>query len=135
MDPFAAPRETTEPAQVAQKLDWPRLYARRAAYGVYVVAFVTGLLAGAHPSSDATVLAALALGWSITYFCALDARAHGVVFPHSFWLLTTLTWPVAPLVHLVRVRGSSGALLYWVHGLGVGFCGAAGMVLGMQLMK
>ncbi|HEX2669245.1 MAG TPA: hypothetical protein VHM25_00155 [Polyangiaceae bacterium] len=135
MDPFEAPRHSDEQAPVAVELDWSQSYARRAAYGVYVVVFSAGFISGANPRGDANLLAALAVGWAITYFCALDARAHRVVFPHSFWLFTALTWPIAPLFHLVRVRGSSGVITYWVHALGAGFCGFAGVALGRLLEK
>jgi len=130
VDPFTAPRETAEPAPVAVPLDWPAVYARRAAYGVYAAMICAGFASGAHPNGDVPMLATLAIGWAITYFCALDARAHNVVFPHSFWLITSLSWPVAPLVHLVRVRGAAGAITFVVHAVLIALCGVAGFALG-----
>ena len=135
MDPFAAPRESDEQALVTRKLDWPQSYARRAAFGVYAAAIGSGFAFGAHPQGASSLLGVLAVSWAISYFCALDARAHHVVFPHSFWLFTSLAWPVAPLAHLVRVRGASGALTYAVHAPLVAFCAFMSAALGAWLSK
>ena len=82
-----------------------------------------GFASGAHPNGDVPVLATLAIGWAITYFCALDARAHNAVFPHSF-----LADHLAELV--VRVRGAAGAITFVVHAVLIALCGVAGFALG-----
>lgn len=133
MNPFTAPRETNEPAPVAVPLEWPALYARRAAYVVHATAICLGLAYGAKSSADLPTLAGLAVGWAIAYFCALDARAHKLVFPRAFWMITSLSWPIAALVHLVRVRGARGVTTYGLHALLFALCTVAGAVLGAWL--
>lgn len=102
--------------------DWAALYARRATYALYGVALVSGFALFTRLSDSVKLLTSLAAAWMISYVCALDARAHRMVFPHSLWLITSLTWPMAPLVHLVRVRGFSGFVMYVIHGVALGFC-------------
>jgi hypothetical protein len=111
--------ETTvsEPRQ-----DWARLYARGAAYGIYAMTLVCGFALGASDNRALEVLTAIGVAWSLAFFCALDARTHQKVFVHAFWWLSFLGWPVAPLFHLVRVRGKRGALTYTLHAFLLLFC-------------
>jgi len=118
-------------AAAALRPEWPVLYARRATYALYLVALLSGFALFARPSDSVKLLTSFAAAWVISYCCALDARAHGMVFPHSFWLITSMTWPVAPLVHLVRVRGLRGFVMYVIHAAAVGIC----LVLGGMLAR
>jgi hypothetical protein len=122
VDPFSAPREPLDEAVPASKPDWSVLYARRAAYGVYAITLISGFCHGANPTGAVRLFTTLAAAWAIAYYCALDARAHRVVFMHSFWLITSMTWPVAPLFHFVRVRGARGVLSYVLHAALIVFC-------------
>lgn len=130
MNPFSAPREAIDELPTKSKPDWPEVYARRAAYGVYAVTLSTGFAEGVNPSGAVRLFSALAGAWAITYYCALEARAHRRVFPHSFWLITSMTWPVAPLAHFVRIRGARGVLNYALHALLIACCWAASSALG-----
>ena len=94
---------------------WTMTYLRAAGYAVYFVALLYGVLEGMRPGDGARVLMTLAFAWAIAIYCALDARLHGRVFVRMYWVVTFMTWPVAPLVHLVRVRGKRGALKYLIH--------------------
>ena len=129
VDPFSAPREDMPIA--APPPDWPVLYARRATYALYLVALLSGFALFARPTDSVQLLTAVTAAWVISYCCALDARAHRMVFPHSFWLITSMTWPVAPLVHLVRVRGFRGFVIYVIHAVAVCIC----LVLGGALAQ
>ncbi|HEY3255876.1 MAG TPA: hypothetical protein VGJ91_18085 [Polyangiaceae bacterium] len=133
VDPFTAPREFPEQLVPRSKPDWPVLYARRAGFGVYAVAVISGFAYGVRPTDAVRLLTALAASWVIAYHCALDARAHQRVFPHSFWLMTSMSWPLAPLFHFVRVRGASGALRYALHAVLVVLCWVASGALGTLL--
>jgi hypothetical protein len=111
-----------EAAHIEPPREWARFYARGAAYGIYAMTLVCGFALGASDNHALQVLTAFGVAWSLAFFCALDARAHQKVFVHAFWWLTFLGWPVAPLFHLVRVRGKRGALTYVLHALLLLFC-------------
>jgi len=96
---------------------------------------VTGFTNGVGPNEGVQLLTALGIGWAIAFFCALDARAHQQVFPHSFWLLTFLTWPVMPLVCLIRARGKRGALDYVLYAALLSFCYFTSNAIGSLLEK
>ena len=83
-------------------------------------------LLGSSPVSGTT----FGFAWSITFFCALDARAHDRVFVSAFWWFTFMAWPIAPLFHLLRTRGKKGALLYFLHALSVSFCAVTSGMIG-----
>ena len=102
--------------------DWSVLYARIAACGVYVMALVAGFAMGVREDQGIRVLATFGFAWSLTFFCALDARAHQKVFVNSFWLFTFLGWPLVPLFHLWRTRGKKGVLIYFLHAFLLSFC-------------
>lgn len=99
---------------------WAQRYARFAVYGLYAVATLCGFAEGLRPTGAVRLLTALSMGWVVALYCALDARAHGKVFVQSFWLLTFLTWPISPLIHLARTRGWLGAVSYILNGLLIG---------------
>jgi len=95
---------------VAARKDWAPLYAHGALWGMFVMALIAGFAEGAGANDAARLLTAFGVPWSITLFCALDARARHKVFVQSFWLITFFSWPIAPLFHLIRARGKRGAL-------------------------
>jgi len=110
-------------------------YARLAAYTVYAVTILSGLMVGAVPGQATQVLAMIGIVWSMSYFCALDARAHNRVFVQSFWRLSSMAWPISILCHLVRVRGKRGALAFALHGMLLVFCAATSVAIGSLLKR
>lgn len=120
-------------AEVAPQPDWSLRYARLAGYAIYAVAVLAGLMVGAAPGEGTELLAAFAVVWSMSFFCALDARAHGLVFVQSFWRLSSMGWPISILFHLVRARGRRGALKFALHGALFLFCIATGVAIGSLL--
>ena len=113
--------------------DWSVRYARLAGYAIYAVTVLAGLMVGAAPSDGTELLAAVAITWSMSFFCALDARAHGRVFVQSFWRLSSMGWPISILCHLLRVRGKRGALKFALHGALLSFCAATSGAIGSLL--
>ena len=113
--------------------DWSVRYARLAGYAIYAVTVLAGLMVGAAPSDGTQVLAAVAIIWSMSFFCALDARAHGLVFVQSFWRLSSIGWPISILCHLLRVRGKRGALKFALHGALLSFCAGTSVAIGSLL--
>ena len=113
--------------------DWSVRYAVLAGYAIYAVTVLAGLMIGASPSEGAQLLAAIAIVWSMSFFCALDARAHGLVFVQSFWRLSSIGWPISILCHLLRVRGKRGALKFALHGALLLFCAGTSMAIGSLL--
>lgn len=103
-------------AEVDPQPDWSVRYARLAGYSIYAATAMTGLMFGAVPSTGAKLLGTIAIVWSMSFFCALDARAHGLVFVQSFWRLSSIGWPISILCHLLRLRGKHGALKFALHG-------------------
>ncbi len=122
-------------AEVAPQLDWSVRYARLAGYAIYAVTVLAGLMVGAAPSDGTQLLAAVAIVWSMSFFCALDARAHRLVFVQSFWRLTSLGWPISILCHLLRVRGKRGALKFALHGALLLFCAGTSIAIGSVLER
>lgn len=120
-------------AEVAPQPDWSVLYARLAGYAIYAVTVLAGLMVGAARSEETQLLAAVAIVWSMSFFCALDARAHRFVFVQSFWRLTSVGWPISILCHLVRVRGKRGALKFALHGALLLFCAGTSVAVGSVL--
>ncbi len=110
-------------------------YARGAMWGVFVTALVAGFEEGAAANDGVRLLTAFAVPWSITLFCALDARAHQKVFVQSFWLITFFSWPVAPLFHLIRTRGTRGALSYALYAAVAIFCLLTSFAIGTLIRK
>ena len=110
--------------------DWSVRYARLAGYAVYAVTVLSGLMMGAVPTPTIDLLGALAIGWSMSFFCALDARAHGLVFVQSFWRLSAIGLPISILFHLVRVHGKRGALKFALHGALLVFCVVTSAAIG-----
>ena len=108
-------------------------YARLAGYAIYAVTILAGLMVGAKPGAWTQLLAAIALVWSMSFFCALDARTHGLVFVQSFWRLSSIGWPISILCHLLRVRGKRGALTFVLHGALLLFCAGTSVVIGSLL--
>ena len=125
-DPIEGSAEVAPP-------DWSVRYARLAAYAIYATTVLAGLMVGAAPGQGTEVLAAVAVVWSMSLFCALDARAHHFVFVQSFWRLTSMGWPISILFHLVRVRGKRGALKFALHGALLFFCAGTSVVVGSLL--
>ena len=115
--------------------DWSVRYTRVAGYAVYGVTVLACLMMGAVQSDAAQVLGLVAMVWSMSLFCALDARAHRVVFVQSFWRLSSIGWPISILVHLVRVRGKRGALTFALHGALLTFCALTSALLGSVLKR
>lgn len=129
------PNEGELASTAAAESDWPRLYARGAGYGAFVMALIAGFAVGASGNGAVRLLTTLGVAWSLALFCALDARVHHKVFVHCFWLLTLLTWPVAPLFHLVRTRGKRGAFTYtWCAALQI-FCFFTSRAIGSLIKK
>jgi hypothetical protein len=128
----AASGDETAPA-LEPEPDWSVRYTRLAGYGVYAATIVSGLMMGAVPGQGATVLGSLAIVWSMSLFCALDARAHRVVFVQAFWRISSMIWPVSILIHLVRVRGKRGALTFALHGALLAFCAGTSVAIGSVL--
>jgi hypothetical protein len=110
--------------------DWSVLYSRLAGYAIYAATILAGLMIGAAPSTETELLGAFAVGWSMTFFCALDARAHGLVFVQSFWRLSSMGWPISILCHLLRARGKRGALKFALHGALLLFCVVTSAAIG-----
>jgi hypothetical protein len=104
--------------------DWAASYARAALYGLYSITLGSGFALGSGGAKNGALklLTAFAVGWAITFYCALDARVHRKVFVRTFWYVTFLLWPIAPLFHLLRTRGKRGALVYALHALLLVFC-------------
>ncbi|MET0789987.1 MAG: hypothetical protein ABW061_00570 [Polyangiaceae bacterium] len=115
--------------------DWSVRYTRLAGYGVYAVMVLASLMIGAVPGKGSELLGGLAIFWSMSYFCALDARARGFVFVQSFWRLSSMGWPFSVLFHLVRVRGKRGALTFALHGALLLFCAGTSAAIGSLLAK
>ena len=128
-DPVAA-NET-----VAPQPDWSLRYARLAGYAIYAVTILAGLMVGAVRGEGAGILAAIALVWSTSFFCALDARAHRLVFVQSFWRLSSIGWPISILCHLLRVHGKRGALKFALHGALLLFCAGTSIAIGSLLNR
>jgi len=98
-----------------QATDFAKL-ARWAATAFFVSVAVDGITAGLTANaSGVALLVAIAEGWSLTAWSALDARARFKPYLQIFWLLTLATWPVSSAVHLVRTRGKSGMLTYFAY--------------------
>jgi hypothetical protein len=123
-----------EPAVAAPK-DWAPLYAHGAAWGVYIMALIAGFAEGASANGGVRLLTAFGVPWSITLFCALDARAHQKIFVQTFWLLTFFSWPIAPLFHLVRTRGKRGALTYALYAALHLFCLLTSAAIGSLIRR
>jgi len=113
--------------------DWSVRYARLAGYAIYAVTVLAGLMVGAVHGQETELLAGFAIVWSMSFFCALDARAHGLVFVQSFWRLSSMTWPISMLFHLLRVRGKRGALTFALHGALFSFCLVTSVAIGSLL--
>lgn len=128
-DPMAAK------ATVDLQPDWSVRYARLAGYALYPVTILAGLMIGAVPGQGAELLAAIALVWSTSFFCALDARAHRLVFVQSFWRLSSIGWPISILCHLLRVHGKRGALKFALHGALLAFCAGTSVAIGSLLHR
>jgi len=127
------PSATTVPVDLQP--DWSVRYARLAGYAVYAVTILAGLMVGAVRSDGAILLATIAIVWSMSFYCALDARAHGLVFVQSFWRLSSIGWPFSILCHLLRVRGKGGALKFALHGALLSFCAATSIAIGSLLNR
>lgn len=97
------------------------------------MAVLVGLTVGAAPSDGTQLLGAIAIVWSMSFFCALDARAHGLVFVQSFWRLSSVGWPLSILCHLLRVRGKRGALKFALHSALLLFCTGTSVAIGSLL--
>jgi hypothetical protein len=115
--------------------DWSLRYARLAGYAIYAVTILAGLMVGAVPTQSAELLATIAIVWSMSFFCALDARAHRLVFVQSFWRLSSMGWPISILCHLLRVRGARGALKFALHGVLLLFCAGSSVAIGSLLRR
>jgi hypothetical protein len=76
---------------------------------------VASLLDGVVQASPATTWerapAAFAMASACTMWCVVDSSMRGQYYPHSFRWLTTITWPLAMPVFLIRTRRLRGALL------------------------
>lgn len=120
---------------VDPQLDWSVRYARLAGYAIYAVTILTGLMVGAVRSDGTALLGTIAVVWSMSFFCALDARAHGLVFVQSFWRLSSIGWPISILCHLLRVRGKRGALKFALHGALLLFCVGTSVAIGSLLKR
>jgi hypothetical protein len=99
------------------------------------MALVAGFAEGATKSDGVRLLTALGVPWSIAYFCALDARVHQKVFVNVFWLLTFLTWPIAPLFYLIHTRGKRGALTYALYAALELFCIGTSIAIGSLIKR
>lgn len=122
-------------AEVVLRPDWSVRYTRLAGYAIYGVTILAGIMVGSAPNDGKQLLGMVAIVWSMSYFCALDARAHGVVFVQSFWMLTSAGWPFSILCHLIRVRGTRGALNFALHGALWLFCAATSIAIGSLLRR
>jgi hypothetical protein len=92
--------------------------AKWAAVAFFVTVGVDGIAASLTRGASAPrLLVAVAEGWSLTAWSALDARARSKPYLQIFWLLTLATWPVSAAVHLVRTRGRGGMLTYFIYAM------------------
>ena len=122
-------------AEVDPQPDWSVRYTRVAGYAIYAVTVLAGLMLGAAPGEGTELLGGIAIIWSMSFFCALDARAHGLVFVQSFWRLSSVGWPISVLCHLVRARGKRGALQFALHGALLAFCATTSAAIGSLLKR
>ncbi len=97
-----------------------RLWSRRCAVGLYVVAALWGTLQLVCANTPGVyLLTALTFALLATFWAVFDSKSRGKAILPVLQMLYFFMWPIGATVYLVARNGWRGLLIAMLHGVGL----------------